>query len=134
MRIVRVIDRLDIDKCQFSVKETKYLGLIITTKGIKMDPEKVKAITTWEEPGSVKEVQQFMGFANFYRRFIKGFSKIAAPLTSLQNRKSPFLFSEECRTAFNNLKAAFSAAPILAFFDPKRKTVVETDASVSASA
>src|ERR1700740_2198697 len=68
--------QLDIDKCEFGVRETKYLGVIITTEGVKMDPEKVQTILDWETPTCVQEVKSFVGFAGFYRRFIEGFSRL----------------------------------------------------------
>jgi len=63
--------QIDINKCEFSVQETKYLGLIISNKGLKMDPDKLKAIIEWKPPNNLKDLQSFLGFANFYRRFIK---------------------------------------------------------------
>ena len=66
--------RLQPDKCKFHVKTVKFLGSIITTDGIQMDKEKVKAIKEWPEPKNLKEVQAFLGFANFYQRFIQGYS------------------------------------------------------------
>ncbi|CAJ2511912.1 Uu.00g075370.m01.CDS01 [Anthostomella pinea] len=72
---------IDIGKCEFHTTKTKYLGLIISTDGIGMDPEKVDALLDWESPRNVKDLQHFLGFANFYRRFIRGFSSIARPLT-----------------------------------------------------
>lgn len=73
--------QLDIDKCEFGVKETKYLGVIITTEGVKMDPEKVRTILEWETPTCVQEAKSFVGFAGFYRRFIDGFSRLTKPLS-----------------------------------------------------
>ena len=75
--------QLDIDKCEFFVKEVKYLGLIITPKGIKMDQKKFSAVFDWSTPENLKNIQSFLGFANFYRRFIRDFSKLAAPLNAL---------------------------------------------------
>src|ERR1700754_893197 len=69
--------QVDINKCEFHTKRTKYLGLIITPGGIEMDPEKVKAITAWESPTTKRQLQRFLGFANFYRRFIHDFSGLA---------------------------------------------------------
>jgi RNase H-like domain found in reverse transcriptase/Reverse transcriptase (RNA-dependent DNA polymerase) len=125
--------QIDINKCEFTVQETKYLGLIITNEGIKMDPQKVKAILDWKFPIGIKDLQSFLGFANFYRRFIKGFSTIARPLTSMLKKTGPWSFSEEARTAFESLKKAFTSAPVLAYFDPRKKTILETDASDWAS-
>lgn len=134
--------QLDVDKCEFSVTEVKYLGLIVTTKGIKMDEEKVQAITEWEAPTSVKDVQAFLGFAGFYRRFIAGFSKKTAPLTELTKgnhvttklgknkvKYSPFQWTSQCQKAFEDLKQAFTMAPVLAHFNPELETWVETDSS-----
>jgi hypothetical protein len=76
--------QLDIDKCEFEVKSTKYLGFILDAeKGIRMDPGKVKAILEWQTPTSVKGVRSFLGFANFYRRFIRNFSDLVRPFTDL---------------------------------------------------
>ena len=125
---------LDIDKCEFFVTEVKYLGLIITTHGVKMDPKKVDAIVNWKSPRCLKDVQAFLGFANFYRRFIYGYSRLAGPLTSLMKTlHKGFTFPwnpdgpEE--KAFQELKIAFSTAPVLLHFDPDKETWIETDAS-----
>ncbi len=71
--------QVDIDKSEFHVTETKFLGLIISVDGIKMDPAKIQTIVEWEEPKTLKQVQAFLGFRNFYRRFIRNFAKIAKP-------------------------------------------------------
>lgn len=125
---------IDIRKCEFNVTRTKYLGLIISTDGIQMDPDKVSAIREWNKPGTLRELQRFIGFANFYRRFIKGFSAIVGPLTALMSKdKWPGHLPETAEIAFNRLKDAFGTAPILAYYDPKRRTVLEADASNWAS-
>ena len=125
--------QIDIDKCEFSVKSTKYLGFIIEAgKGIRMDPKKVQAILEWEPPRSVQGIQSFLGFANFYRRFIKVYSEIVAPLTALttkESREGEFSLTPQALAAFERLKKAFTTAPVLAQFDPDRETVMETDAS-----
>ena len=80
----------DVDKCEFHVSETKYLGLIISTDGIKMDPAKVEAIRNWTTPTCVKDVRAFIGFCNFYRRFVLNFSKVAGPLNVLTKKDVKF--------------------------------------------
>jgi hypothetical protein len=73
--------QIDIKKCEFHVQSVKFLGLIITTQGIRMDPAKLKAIEEWKAPTNSKEIQRFIGFVNFYRRFIHKFGSIVMPLT-----------------------------------------------------
>ena len=125
---------LDINKCQFHVQEVKYLGLMITTEGLKMDPRKVETIVKWKPARCIKDVQAFLGFANFYRRFIKDYSRVAVPLSALtrKDRKTfmfPWAKDGPEQRAFEVLKRAFTSAPILAHFDPQRETWLETDAS-----
>ena len=79
---------MDIKKCEFYVKEVLYLGIIIGKHGIKIDPAKVAAVKEWAKPESVKDVQSFLGFANFYQRFIRGFSNVAKPLIALIRKTS----------------------------------------------
>ncbi len=126
--------QVDIFKCEFHVEEVLYLGLIVGKNGVRMDPAKVAAICEWETPKSVKDVQAFLGFANFYRRFIKAFSRIAAPLTSLTKKGEAWNWTPAAQEAFDNLKTLFSTAPILALFDPEKESVLETDASDHISA
>lgn len=126
--------QLDIEKCEFHQTEVTYLGLIISTRGIRMDPAKVAAVREWETPKCVRDVQSFIGFANFYRRFVKDFSKLSAPMQRLVRKDVPFLWSSECERAFQELKNRFCSAPILMRFDPDKKILVETDASDYVSA
>ena len=128
--------QLDIDKCKFEVYETKYLGLIIQltssdghSRCVKMDPVKTSAIETWESPKCVKDVQRFLGFANFYRRFIKDFAKLTSPLTAPTRKDKEFQWTPIEETAFQAIKKAFSSAPVLLHFDPEKECIVETDAS-----
>ena len=124
--------QLDIEKCEFFVTETTYLGLIISNKGIRMDPRKVQTIKDLITPKNVKDIQAFVGFANFYRRFVKNFFAMAAPLIKLikLTRKSViFSWNQECETAFQRLKDAFMSDLVLMNFNPEKKIVVEVDAS-----
>ena len=121
--------RLQPDKCKFHVKTVKFLGSIITTDGIQMDDKKVKAIREWPEPRNLKKVQAFLGFANFYRRFIRGYSQICTPLTKMTKKEQLFHWECKHREAFEKFKKKFISAPILASFDPERKIILETNAS-----
>jgi hypothetical protein len=122
--------QIDIDKCEFEVQSTKYLGFIIEAgKGLRMDPAKVKAIADWEAPTSVKGVRGFLGFANFYRRFIQGYSDLVRPLTDLTHKDKRFEWTVSANKAFHKLKEIFVTAPALAQFDYDKKTRIETDSS-----
>jgi transposase InsO family protein len=121
--------QIDLDKCEFHTHRTKYLGLIITPGGIEMDPEKVAAVREWLPPTTKRQLQRFLGFANFYRRFICGFSELAKPLHALTRKDAGFDWTSECQAAFEDLKSAFQTAPALRIFDWDRPTVVEVDAS-----
>ena len=103
----KVLERLrkagllaDIQKSEFHVKRTKYLGFIISTDGIEADLEKTSIIQQWEPPRTVKGIQSFLGFCNFYRRFIKDYGQIARPLNQLVRKDQPFVFSHNCALAF----------------------------------
>lgn len=117
------------EKCEFSVTTTKYLGFIVTPDGLTMDPAKVEAVKNWPVPQNVTEVQSFLGFANFYRRFIDKYSRIAASLFTLLRKDRPFAWTNKQQTSFDKLKHAFSSFPILRHFDPDLETVLETDSS-----
>jgi hypothetical protein len=117
------------DKCEFHVDRVEYLGYILSPDGLFMAADKVQTIRDWPEPRKIKDVQSFLGFANFYRRFIYNYSDIVVPLTRLTHKGIPFNFAEEARDAFNLLKDAFSSAPILHHWIPDRPIIVETDAS-----
>lgn len=127
--------QLDINKCEFSVKKVKYLGFIVAAEvGIEMDPEKVKAIMMWERPTTVRGVRSFIGFANFYRSFIRDYSGIVAPLTDLTKKenqlsKKNFALTPPAIASFEYLKRAFVSAPILLNYDPEKEAIIECDAS-----
>ncbi|KAG1927215.1 hypothetical protein F2P79_024404 [Pimephales promelas] len=94
-----------------------------------MDPDKVRAVLDWAVPDSRVALQRFLGFANFYRRFIRNFSQVAAPLTALTSSKTRFVWSGNAQDAFDRFKRLFTSAPILITPDPKRQFIVEVDAS-----
>jgi len=126
------------EKCEFHRQSVKYLGFIITTEGVAPDPAKVATVQEWGTSTSPirnkTDVQRFLGFANFYRRFIRDYSRIVSPLTRLTGKDVPFEWSHECSAALDALKAAFTSAPILRHFDHEREILVETDASDFVSA
>ena len=117
------------EKCEFNVTTTQFLGFIISPEGISMDEVKVQAVKSWEEPEKVRDVQYFLGFANFYRRFIKEYSNVAGPLFNLLKKNGVFDWSYECQLAFDELKSRFTSASILKHFTPGLETIVETYAS-----
>ncbi len=117
------------EKCEFHAQSVTFLGYVVSSEGMRMDPDKVKAVVDWPTPDSRKALQRFLGFANFYRRFIRNFSQLAAPLTALTSTKTAFRWSEAAEAAFTNLKSRFVSAPILIAPDPTRQFVVEVDAS-----
>ncbi|KAL2885049.1 retrovirus polyprotein [Ceratocystis lukuohia] len=122
--------RLDLDKCEFEVKRVKYLGMIVTAgEGVSMDPEKTEAIREWKPPTTVKGVRGFLGFANYYRDFIRDFSTLAAPLVKLTKKDEPFVWSSEVEESFQTLKAAFQDDKMLGNWDSEEQTWLETDAS-----
>ncbi|KAL1564722.1 hypothetical protein AAHA92_07028 [Salvia divinorum] len=93
-------------KCEFWLSEITFLGHNVSAGGIKVDPKKIEVVTNWRPPKNVSEVQSFLGLAGYYRRFVKGFSIIAKPITTLLQKNVPFHWSEECQASFEKLKAS----------------------------
>jgi len=121
---------ISLEKTVFHVKKVDFLGYVVATDGVTMNEKKVESVKAWGAPASVKDVQIFIGFTNFYRRFIKHFSAICAPITNLLKGDPTKSFSgKEQQEAFDDLKRRFISAPILCHFYPELDTVVETDAS-----
>lgn len=121
--------QVDIKKCEFSVTRTRYLGFIISTDGIEVDPEKVSVVKNWKPPTNVRGIQSFLGFCNFYRRFIRDYGVIAKPLTNLTKTTVTFKFDAACQDAFEELKARLTSSPILRHYDSCLQSMIETDAS-----
>ena len=117
------------EKSGFHMDSIEYLGVMISPNGVAMDPEKVKVILEWPAPTTVKELQSFLGFANFYRRFIDNYSGITKALTSLLKKNNPYEWTDACENAFQILKRSFTEAPVLRHFDPEDMIVLESDAS-----
>ncbi|UYV81024.1 K02A2.6-like [Cordylochernes scorpioides] len=121
--------KLKLSKCIFGRTEVKYLGHIISHNQLKPDPGKVKSIQDFPRPDTVKKVRQFMGLANYYRKFVKDFSKISFPLVRLTRKNQPFIWNEEVEESFAKLKMALSTKPVLAIYNPDYPSKVYTDAS-----
>jgi hypothetical protein len=117
------------EKCEFDRESVEYLRYILSADGLTIAADKVQVIQDWPKPRKVKDVQSFLGFANFYCRFIYNFSDIVIPLTRLIRKNIPFVFGEKECSAFVLLKESFVSAPILTHFIPDRPIIVETDAS-----
>jgi hypothetical protein len=103
-RVEEVGLMLKVLKCKFHTDRIEYLGYISSPTGISMDPEKVKAMAEWMEPTNVKGVQSFLGFTNFYRRFMQDLSKIVTPLTKLTWKDTPWEWGNTAQSAFEQLK------------------------------
>ncbi|GAA5874668.1 hypothetical protein JCM1840_007442 [Sporobolomyces johnsonii] len=117
------------EKCTFDEQGTEYLGFIVDRQGVRMDPKKIDSVHSWPLPSNLREVQSFLGFANFYRRFIKDYSKIAHPLTRLTKKDTAFDLDSAAVAAFNALKGMFNGEQILRHFRPGMPIELETDAS-----
>lgn len=117
------------EKCEFHTDKVEFLGFVATPGGITMDQTKVQTVLDWPTPGNLRDVRAFLGFANFYRRFIRSYSSIAHPLTQLTRKELTFAWTSAEQYAFDTLKAAFTSADLLRHFDPDLPLVLETDAS-----
>ncbi|CAL2244317.1 unnamed protein product [Prunus armeniaca] len=117
-------------KCQFWLDRVDFLGHVISAEGIYVDPRKVEAVVNWVQPTSVTEIRSFLGLAGYYRRFVEGFSSIAAPLTRLTRKDVKFEWTEECEQSFQELKKRLTTAPVLALPDNSGNFVIYSDASL----
>ncbi|KAL0173798.1 hypothetical protein M9458_029766, partial [Cirrhinus mrigala] len=118
------------EKCEFHLDKVSFLGYIISPEGVAMDERKVNAVLNWPRPTTLKELQRFLGFSNFYRHFIRNFSSVAAPLTAMVKRgASRLTWSQSALQAFDELRRRFTTAPVLHHPDPDSPFVVEVDAS-----
>jgi len=122
---------IEIDKCVFEASETTFLGFIVSGSGLRMDPEKARAIVDWPRPMSRKEVQQLLGLWKFYRRFIHNFSALVSPITDLLRQDVNFQWGEAQEAAFFKVVILFTSGktPILRHYDPDRPALLEPDSS-----
>jgi len=101
-------------KCQFNLAELKYLGHVVSADGVKPDPLKTQVVHDWPQPRDRKDLRSFLGLANYFRRFVQGYSKMVLPLTDLLREYVKWDWSPACQTAFDRVKVALTQAPVLA--------------------
>lgn len=130
-----------LEKCSFFQRAVKYLGHVISSEGVFTDPSKVEVVSQWRQPETVGELHSFLGFASYYRRFVKGFAKFAAPLHRLvsefaevrpRKRASQDFraaWTDQCQQSFDGLKSKLTSAPVLAYADFSQPFILEVDAS-----
>jgi len=121
--------KLNPKKCSFLKRKIKYLGHVVSERGIATNKEKISAVKNWPTPITKKQIRSFLGFCSYYRRFVKGFSLIAKPLFSLTENSSKFIWTEQCNTAFEELKLRLTSSPILSFPTEIGQFILDTDAS-----
>ena len=117
------------EKCTFHKKEVEYLGVIVGNNQVKMDPVKVKGITEWPTPTTVKELRSFLGFGNYYKDFIRNYSHIARPLHELTKKVTTWLWGAPQKQAFDTLKEKFTSYPVLRNPDYHKRFILDTDVS-----
>jgi hypothetical protein len=131
--------------CEFGVSEVGFLGFVINSEGIGMESNRISKIEDWPMPKSVRDVQVLLGFANFYRRFIRKYAKVTFPQTEVLKRggtadttkhsqksnkpRYKWEWTRDAELAFRKLKKAITDAPILQHFDPQKPIILQTDAS-----
>ena len=128
-RLLRAGLKIKPVKCSFFRRSVAFLGHIVSDEGIETDPVKVQTVVDWPVPTSVSEVRSFLGLASYYRRFVKDFSKLAAPLNALTQKNRKFEWTEETQKSFEALKAALTSPPILAMPRDEGLFTLDTDAS-----
>lgn len=119
-----------LSKCNFFERKVQYLGHILCEEGIAVDLEKITTIAKWPTPRNMTNVRSFTRLAGYYRRFIKGFSQIAYPITSLQRKNVKFHWSEGCEASFQQLKKLLTSAPVLKVANPDKDFILCTDACI----
>ncbi|KAL7834629.1 hypothetical protein SRHO_G00288760 [Serrasalmus rhombeus] len=134
--------KVKLSKCRFFQHQVGYLGHVVSAEGVATDPDKIEVVREWKRPGHLAELRSFLGFASYYRRFVEGFAKLAAPLHHLVGKlngprrkgKTPPVslaesWNDECECAFQSLKEKLTSAPVLAYADFNKPFVLEVDAS-----
>ena len=116
-----------LSKCDFNRSELLYLGHIVGTYGIRVDPAKIAAVSSWPVPKDLHEMRSFLGLTNYLRKFVQGYATRCRPLTNLTRKSVPFVWTAECNAAFNGLKQDLTTAPVLASPDNSKPFEVVSD-------
>ncbi|KAL0556441.1 hypothetical protein IC582_004955 [Cucumis melo] len=116
-------------KCAFWLKKVNFLGHVVSSEGVSVDPTKIEAVTSWPQPSTVSEIRSFLGLADYYRRFVEDFSRIASPFTQLTRKGTPFVWSPACESSFQELKQKLVSARVLTIPDESGSFVIYSDAS-----
>ena len=120
-----------LSKCEFWLTEVSFLGHIVSKEGIRVDPKKIAVVVEWKPPRNVTEVRSFLGLVGYYRRFVKGFSMIAAPMTRLLQKNVKYEWGEKCQGGLEKLKAFLTEAPVLTQPTCGKEYVIYSDASLN---
>ena len=118
-----------LSKCQFWLDKVAFLGHVISDEGVSVDSQKIEAVVNWKPPKNVSEVRSFLGLTGYYRKFVEGFSRIAAPLTKLTRKDVKYDWVDACQKSFEELKSRLTSTPVLAFPNGKDGFVIYSDAS-----
>ncbi|KAL0550232.1 hypothetical protein IC582_014736 [Cucumis melo] len=116
-------------KCEFWLRKVTFLGHVVSSEGVSVDPAKIEAVTNWPRPSTVSEIRSFLGLAGYYRRFVEDFSRIASPLTQLTRKGTPFVWGPACERSFQELKQKLVTASVLTVPDGSGNFVIYSDAS-----
>jgi len=123
--------KLKASKCSIMQTQVSFLGHVLSSEGIATDPEKTRLITQWPVPTNLKELRSFLGISGYYRKFVEGYAAIAAPLNALMKKNTPFIWNDDCQSAFDTLKVALANPPVLTVPGDEDDIILDTDASDS---
>ena len=121
--------RLKPKKCTFAQPSVEYLGHVVSAEGIHTDPRKLQAVRNYPAPMDLKSLRSFLGLCSYYRRFVPGFSKVAAPLHALTRKDVGYVWTQDCQESFEKLRDLLVSAPLLSYPDFQKPFILETDAS-----
>ena len=122
--------KLKPSKCEFFSRQVKFLGHVVSDRGVQTDPEKIAVVKDWPVPRCLSELRTYLGFCSYYRRFVRGFADIAAPLHELTKKGRQFVWTERCQQSFDELKERLTSSPVLAQPRHEGSFVLDTDASL----